>query len=118
PFEDSENTRPEDGPPIAAPEQILHHAGCGKCRDDEEAWNRSRGCVVRNERHGHDGEQGEPDAEMELETLRLGIGRRPFDAWRSLTPCKARPRPSSVVPQPGARDPGPSTTWLEGWPSR
>src|SRR5215467_9671207 len=80
PFEDSENTGPEDGPPIAAPEQILHHAGCGKCRDDEEAWNRSGGCVVRNERHGHDGEQGEPDAEMESETLLLGIGHRPVDA--------------------------------------
>jgi len=39
-----------------------------------------RPCVIRDERHGHDGEQGEPDAKMEPETVLLRIGHRPVDA--------------------------------------
>ena len=55
-------------------------AECGERCDDQESRNRAGRCVIRDERRGHDGEQGEPDAKMELETVLLRIGDRPVDA--------------------------------------
>src|SRR6266849_3255386 len=113
-FEGTEGARPEDGPPITAPEHVLRQAECGECGDDQESRDRAGRCVVRDEPYGDDGKHGEPDAKMESETCLLRIGHRPVDARlrRSLTPCAPNPRahPSSVPPSRGARYPGPSTT--------